>query len=159
MNACLRLISLTVLLWAAVVPASAAALTVGSDSLTRTAVRIERGRMSVTGLCLMKRTGDSICGTVVNEFGIKAFDFVVVEGKKRATLQNVVAFLDKWYIRKTLAADFGFLFSADLTDGKAETRRRALSSDGQTTVLRNKRRNITYTFTHLKENRNNETDK
>jgi len=65
----------------------------------------------VSGICMLKKSGDDWRGTLLNEFGGKAFDFVIT-GKK-CELKDVISFLDKWYIRKTLASDLYFLFETD----------------------------------------------
>lgn len=55
----------------------------------------------ITGICVINKTNDSnLVGTVINEFGMKAFDFVYSNGKIK--LINIISFLDKWYIRKVL---------------------------------------------------------
>ena len=64
----------------------------------------------MTSICIMDLSDEQdIVGTVMNEFGVKAFDFTF-NGKK-AKICNVVGPLDKWYIRKVLKADFTFLLS------------------------------------------------
>ena len=58
----------------------------------------------LTSICMMNVSPDgSIVGTVVSEMGMKAFDFTYDHGK--AKVLNVVAFLNKWYIRRVLRKD------------------------------------------------------
>ena len=65
----------------------------------------------ITGICIMNVAPDnSIVGTVVNEFGVKAFDFTFSKGK--AKVLNVVGPLNKWYIKKVLRGDFTFILSS-----------------------------------------------
>lgn len=152
MCVCFRLISLLCLFVASIFPMSGAeAIPLEADSLTRTEVRIARGETAIGGLCLMKRTSEEIRGSVINQFGIRAFDFVYHCSSRKVTLKNLVAFLDKWYIRRTLKGDLSFLFSADVpADGLLRVKRRELRVGSDSVELRNLRRQITYTFTFLK---------
>ena len=62
----------------------------------------------VTSLCILEVQEDhSIVGTVINEFGIKVFDFTFSNGK--AKILNVLGPLNKWYIRNVIRGDFTFL--------------------------------------------------
>ena len=64
----------------------------------------------ITSICLMNVEDDgSIVGTVVNEMGVKAFDFTYANGK--AKVINVLGPLNKWYIRMVLQKDFSFILS------------------------------------------------
>ncbi|MDR0835741.1 MAG: hypothetical protein LBN11_04060 [Tannerella sp.] len=64
-----------------------------------------------SGLCILKRINNELKGTVINDFGAKAFDFIVNEENCR--LLGVNQMLDKKYIRKTIEKDLHFLFEAD----------------------------------------------
>jgi hypothetical protein len=64
-----------------------------------------------SGLCILKRIDNELKGTVINEFGAKAFDFAVNE--TGCKLFDVNYMLDKRYIRKTIEEDLYFLFEAD----------------------------------------------
>ena len=75
---------------------------------------------SITGLCILKKTDDEWRGTLVNEIGAKAFDFKITDEK--CELLNVISLMDKWYIKKTVAADLHFLFNVD--NPKAPFRKR-----------------------------------
>ena len=74
---------------------------------------------SISGLCILKKNGDEWRGTLINELGAKAFDFLITTEK--CELLNVVSLMDKWYIIKTVAADLHFLFNVD--DPKAPFRK------------------------------------
>jgi hypothetical protein len=84
----------------------------------------------------------------VNEFGIHALDFTVSADRRKVRLLHVVDFLNKWYIKRVLRKDLQFLFSRA---GQYSDRRRELHTDGNTTVMYNKRYKITYTFTEIKD--------
>ena len=85
-------------------------------------------------------------GSLINEFGIKAFDFISPQGKCK--LQNTISFLDKWYIRKIVEADFVFL----LWDAGKQIKGKSLEqfSDGKF-ILKNEKRNIEYSFNYFEQ--------
>ena len=105
-----------------------------------------RGR-DITGLCIMDTATDgSVVGTVVNEMGVKAFDFTYSNG--RAKVLNVIGPMNKWYIRKVLNRDFTFILSnidkpTDVTCKKRALKRQA---DGDI-IVTNSKYKISYTFT------------
>lgn len=66
---------------------------------------------TLTGLCILKKSGDEWRGTLINEMGAKAFDFIITDDK--CELLHVISLMDKWYIKKTVATDLHFLFNVD----------------------------------------------
>lgn len=66
---------------------------------------------NITGLCILKKDNDGWRGTLINEMGAKAFDFIVTDEK--CELLNVISMIDKWYVKKTVAADLYFFFNVD----------------------------------------------
>ena len=115
-----------------------------------------RGR-EVTGICIINIQPDStIVGTVVNEFGVKAFDFTY-DGSK-AKVFNVIRPLDKWYIRKVLRNDFRFILSNmrfRITNPQqrdvVEKKRKLTVSPNGDMIVENTRFKIRYTFEKLRE--------
>lgn len=82
-------------------------LSPGADTLSRSeySVLMKVGQREVTGICILEKSEDgSVVGTLVNEFGVKAFDFTFSGGKTR--ILNVMEPLDKWYVRRKLRRDF-----------------------------------------------------
>ena len=89
--------------------------------------------MEITSICVMETAADgSIVGTVVNEFGIKAFDFTFANGKAK------------------VFNDFTFLLSNMKKSGdvKKKKRRLTVTPDGDI-VMRNDRFKISYTLTPM----------
>ena len=64
-----------------------------------------------SGLCILKNIDNQLKGTVINEMGAKAFDFVIT--RENCRLSSVNSMLDKRYIIKTIESDLYFLFEAD----------------------------------------------
>lgn len=109
-----------------------------------------RGR-EVTALCIMNvEADDHIVGTVINEFGVKVFDFTFINGKTQ--ILNVIGPLDRWYIRKVLRGDFTFILSNIGRGENAVKKKRRLDimPNGDISVC-NERFNIHYLFTPIKD--------
>jgi hypothetical protein len=108
----------------------------------------------ITGICVINTTPENeVVGTVVSEFGVKAFDFTYANGK--AKVLNVIAMLDKWYIRKVLRKDLAFILE-NLPQGQdAVKKKRSISFLPNGDIeMKNRRFNIRYTFSPM----NHETD-
>lgn len=103
----------------------------------------------ITGICIMNVAPDnSIVGTVVNEFGVKAFDFTFSKGK--AKVLNVVGPLNKWYIKKVLRGDFTFILSSmDTSKDIIKKKRRITFLPNGDIIAINERFKIHYTFTPM----------
>ena len=112
---------------------------------------LEVGPQQLSGIFMMKVISPTeIIGTIINEFGLTAFDFEY-NGKK-TKLSNLPPFLDKWYIRKVLQGDMSFFFS-NLPKQKNVwkiNRQITFSPDGEINML-NIRFKIKYTFTPIKD--------
>lgn len=139
MKRCLVLIS--VLLW--VVTCYSQALDVSSQSQKYT-ISITLSRAGITGICVLRDNGGQVVGSVVNEFGIKAFDFVYDKKKDKTKLKNVIKMLDKWYIKKVIAADFSVLIRKH--NKSRHLRKRNLCCDGGKVKLENRKYDIIYKF-------------
>lgn len=103
----------------------------------------------ITAICVMNVTSDnSIIGTVVNEFGVKSFDFTYSDGK--AKVLNVIGPLDKWYIRKVLRGDISF-FLSNYDQGKnaMKKKRKLTVMPNGDIIVSNERYNINYTFSPM----------
>ena len=108
----------------------------------------------ITGICVINTTPENeVVGTVVSEFGVKAFDFTYANGK--AKVLNVIAMLDKWYIRKVLRKDLAFILE-NLPQGQDTVKKKRSISflPNGDIEMKNGRFNIRYTFSPM----NHETD-
>ena len=104
-----------------------------------------RGR-EVTGLLIVENSDEGYTiGTIINEFGIKVFDFTY-NGKK-AKVSNVLGPLDRWYIRKVLNKDVTFIL-ANINNKKDVTvKKRSIKfHDNGNIVIENRRFKIQYTL-------------
>ena len=148
-----RLISLLLLVLPLTVSAQHA-FTLPLGETVKMSLVIDTPKASISGICLMQREEQKVVGTVVNEFGIKAFDFEVDANARKVKLLNTIAFLNKWYIRRTIASDLKFLFFATLIDGKAVAGKREIVATSGSVTLYNRRRNLIYMFSPLIDNNN-----
>lgn len=112
-----------------------------SAAADRYSVAITFGSVSLSGICVIKRQEGRIAGSVVNEFGIRAFDFTMTPDRRRVKLLNIIKPLDRCLVRKTIRADLRKLFTATSADDY-------VALDGETVVMRLRGRS--YAFTKMK---------
>lgn len=123
-------------------------ITFGSDGRARYSVLIQYKKVGITGVCIMKKDSSGIAGSLINEFGVKAFDFTYDTVKGHIKLLNVISFMNKWYIKKTIKADWRYLFLYPLKQSKYKEI--YFSKDGEVT-LDNMKRGIKYSFKKIEE--------
>ena len=124
-------------------------------------VALSKDKATISGIWIVKRIDQSWRGTMVNEFGLKMFDFTCTANA--CELKNAVAMMNKWYIKKTIAGDVQFILEVDNPIYKTgQAARRSWSNDTLTIayknekilqrlasgemVMYNKKRNLTYSF-------------
>ena len=56
----------------------------------------------ITGVCIVKTDSEGSRGAIVNEFGIHALDFMVSADRRKVKLLNVIAMMDRWYVRRVV---------------------------------------------------------
>jgi len=128
-------------------------------------ITISTDKFNISGIWVVKQMDDSWRGIMMNEFGLKMFDFICTANK--CELKNVAALANKWYIRKTIADDMQFILEIDnSTYKKGRTAHRSRNNDTLTIakknkmlqrfatgemVLYNKKRNLTYAFKKMEE--------
>lgn len=110
------------------------------DESTRYTVAITFKNASFSGICVVKSLDDQIAGTIVNEFGIRAFDFTMSQDRRHVRLLNVMKPLNKCLIRKAIARDLKRLFNATTAD-------EYVSVEGDKIIMR--RPNRSYTFSKM----------
>jgi len=112
-----------------------------NETLNSYQVSIQVRGNEITGTCMLKKSEDGWRGTLVNTFGIKAFDFIVTPQK--CELLHTIALLDKWYIRRTIAGDLHFLFEADNPEASFQKKTVRSVEQGGILMVRWKKKNIT----------------
>ncbi|MDL2252000.1 hypothetical protein LJC12_04035 [Odoribacter sp. OttesenSCG-928-J03] len=114
------------------------------DNRAEYALSMHFNEAEITGICIVKKQEESIVGSVINEFGIKAFDFRYDRKSKKISLLNVISFMDKWYIKKVIKSDWKYLLS--YPDVKRHKKRKITREDGILGV-ENTKYNVKYRFT------------
>lgn len=133
-------------LCACVILGKAQLLSVSGDETNRYAANLSFNKASVSGIFLIKSLEDEqIVGTLVNEFGIKAFDFTYNVKKDKMKLQNVIGMLDKWYIKRIVCADLSCLLRRTNTADHLR-KRKAYVDEMNEIVLENEKYHIIYKF-------------
>ena len=110
------------------------------NETSRYTVAITFKNASFSGICVVKRMDGIIAGSIVNEFGIRAFDFTMSGDRRRIKLLNLMNPLNKCLIRKTIARDLKRLFNSTVSD-------EYISVDGSKVIMR--RPNRSYTFSKM----------
>ena len=92
---------------------------------------IEMPHAYISGICILLNDEQIIKGSLINEFGITAIDFIYYPKKEKVKLCSVFGAMDKWYIHRVLRKDLVQLLQC--------------LKQGETQYV-NKRRNIIYNF-------------
>lgn len=128
----------------------------GTDAATYSFALDARGR-NVTGICMTETNAEGLrVGTIVNEMGVKAFDFTF-DGR-RVRVLNLFKPLNKWYIRKLLRADLKFIMShRDSKETMVKQRHMTVSPEGEI-KMENRKYRLSYLFTPMKDSETSKGD-
>lgn len=113
---------------------------------TRYGFSMESPKATLSGVAIFVENGDTIKGSLINEFGISAMDFQYLKTKDKIQLVNVIQFLNKWYIKPTLKNDIKqclYVLFPDIPGRRIK--HEILESDSARTII-NTKRNIKYSF-------------
>lgn len=105
---------------------------------------IDFNHHELSGLCLLKQNEQTVTGCLMNEFGIKAFDLVYQKDTRKLKLLNVLSFLNKWYIKRVLRADWKILLEAASAEAPLKGKRVLEQQEGGALQLKNEKYRITY---------------
>ena len=103
----LLLISILLLSLASLTVQAQDSLIVQQAPLSDTTIELSKGYLS--GITIMVREADVYHGVLFNEFGITALEFTYQPQTKKVELIEVIAMLDKWYIRRVLKNDLQYV--------------------------------------------------
>ena len=98
----------------------------------------------------MKTDAEGSRGAIVNEFGIHALDFMVSADRRKVKLLNVIAMMDRWYVRRVVKKDLRTLFNAT-SDGEQGSGRTVTVEPDGTVTLTNTRYKLKYSLKKLHE--------
>ena len=108
---------------------------------------IFRGDMQISGITLIQPSDGMQRGTVINEFGIKAFDFE--NTPRRCRLLHAVGPVGHFPVRRMLARDLHFWLAGLNGDTPVPSGPRHLSFTPQGIEVRNERTGLQYLFTSI----------
>lgn len=111
--------------------------------------RIENPKGCVSGILLATESDREIKGSMVNEFGVSAINFIYNKEKRKIKLVNVIDFLNKWYIRMVLKKDLKLCM--DILYGTPDKvgKHHEIIRDGDNVSVINNKHKLTYLFTVL----------
>lgn len=122
----------------------------GAAGISENVVAVEMRGADLSGILIVKKREGVMVGTLVNEFGIKAFDFELnsnVKGRlgsgKRVKLIDVVKFMDRWYIRRVLRRDIDYMLSFPNVQRDCGIE---VAVDGRNVIVKDLKYRINYTF-------------
>ena len=147
MRRCLLLSSLLLM---AVVAVAADYLLPLDEGRQQYGVSITARGAEITGVCIVKTDAEGSRGAIVNEFGIHALDFMVSADRRKVKLLNVIAMLDRWYVRRVVKKDLRMLFNATADGEQGSGRTVTVEPDG-TVTLTNTRYKLKYSLKKLHE--------
>ena len=123
-------------------------------------ITISTDKFNISGIWVVRQIDNSWRGIIMNEFGLKMFDFICTA--RKCELKNVFAAANKWYIRKTIAEDIQFILEIDNPAfKKGRTAQRSFDNDtliithknkilqrfpNGEMIMKNEKRNLTYSF-------------
>ena len=147
MRRCLLLSSLLLM---AVVAVAADYLLPLDEGRQQYGVAITARGAEITGVCIVKTDAEGSRGAIVNEFGIHALDFMVSADRRKVKLLNVIAMMDRWYVRRVVKKDLRTLFNAT-SDGEQGSGRTVTVEPDGTVTLTNTRYKLKYSLKKLHE--------
>ena len=147
MRRCLLLSSLLLM---AVVAVAADYLLPLDEGRQQYGVSITARGAEITGVCIVKADAEGSRGAIVNEFGIHALDFMVSADRRKVKLLNMIAMMDRWYVRRVVKKDLRMLFNATADGEQGSGRTVTVEPDG-TVTLTNTRYKLKYSLKKLHE--------
>lgn len=96
---------------------------------------IEMSKGYISGICVLMTEDGLIKGSIFNEFGISAMDFIYQHGENKVKLVNVIKMLDKWYIKRVLRRDMAHVVK-NLLSGISTYRNEKYKIDYKFTILK-----------------------
>ena len=124
---------------------------VGS-SIDRYAFELTTSKAVLSGVMILKIDEKEIKGSLINEFGFSALSFIYDREKNKIKLQDVISFLNKWYIKAVLKNDLKICLSQLYNfPGKIEKKYQIEKENG-ITIINNTKYHITYSFSPLNYN-------
>lgn len=111
--------------------------------------QIETPKGFISGIMLVNENGETINGSMINEFGVSAIDFSYSKKKQKVKLMNVVSFLNKWYIKQVLKNDLKFCLHILYHIPYKKYHKYEVIRSHDTVAIINNKRHLKYSFSPL----------
>ena len=115
----------------------------------RYAFQIETSNAVISGLMIVVDDDENITGSMINEFGISALDFRYSKKNQKVRLLNVIKFLNRWYIKRTLKSDIQCFLQLLYDRPCRSAHKYEITHTDEGVSVFNSKRDIKYTFTRL----------
>lgn len=129
-----------------------------AGDVSRYAFAIETPKAAVTGVAIMRADSTQIVGSLVNEFGVSAIDFIYNRKKDKVKLVNVVSFLNKWYIKLVLKNDIKLCLHVLYDIPYKPQKNYDIELSPEKIKVTNRKRKIIYSFSDLPQAPEYETE-
>jgi hypothetical protein len=129
-----------------------------TDQCRRYSFQVETKKAAITGIFITKENAEIITGSMVNEFGISAIDFVYTKKTDKIKLLHVVSFLNKWYIKMVLKKDLIFCIHTLYDMPVSQKNKYIVSKQGECVSIDNSKRHLKYVFCPLIVSEDNDTE-
>ena len=119
------------------------------SQLVRYTFQIERSNSVVSGILITTENNEEIRGSMINEFGVSALDFIYTKKKEKIKIFNVINFLNKWYIKRVLKNDLKYCLHVLYDVPKKGDSNYEVEKSQEHTYIINNKWHLKYTFTPL----------
>lgn len=120
------------------------------SSRSRYAFDLQTEKASVSGILILNSEDREVKGAMINEFGVTVLAFSYDRKKDTVKLNDVVSFLDKWYIKMVLKNDLKIMIHTLFNiPFRKIPKGYDIKKDDDFYVIYNLKRKLTYTFSPL----------
>lgn len=125
-----------------------------STEVLQLSFSMQRKELEFSGLLLEKSENRKILGVIMNDFGVRAFNFTYDMDTESLEISDIASFLDKFYIRSALKGIVRRLFTLKRNELgiKVEHCIGKLSADGSELTLSEPRYDLLITVSRIQNN-------
>ncbi|MCH4895687.1 hypothetical protein E0494_03105 [Marinilabiliaceae bacterium JC040] len=102
-----------------------------NEKIQRYRTIIKKDNLKLTGILLIKKKENILIGSLINEFGLRVFNFTLK--KSKAHITTSISQLDKWYIKRSMGK---YLYKILIQDNKENHKEMIYTKKGITIKLK-----------------------
>jgi hypothetical protein len=102
-----------------------------NEKIQRYRTIIKKDNLKLTGILLIKKKENILIGSLINEFGLRVFNFTLK--KSKAHITTSISQLDKWYIKRSMGK---YLYKILIQDNKESHKEMIYTKKGITIKLK-----------------------